>query len=135
MNVELKRSNQKIMKRPFRKEKPIFAVSISTLSIFFLFLLFYGICFFNFEKKNLIPWYVICNWVTWLYQVTYCNLANFATKKVAVRSNFTLFKVLTQYIFCEVLHAEENGSDNFVKKRFLGSYFRNWCRTRNTSSF
>ena len=41
MNVELKRSNQKIIKRPFRKEKPIFAVSISTLSIFFLFLLFF----------------------------------------------------------------------------------------------
>ena len=49
--------------------------------------------------------------------MTYCNLANFVTKKVAVRSNFTLFKVLTQYIFCKVLHAEENGSDNFVKKK------------------
>ena len=41
----------------------------------------------------------------------------FCYKKVAVRSNFTLFKVLTQYIFCKVLHAEENGSDNFVKKK------------------
>ena len=55
--------------------------------------------------------------------MTYCNLANFVTKKVAVRSNFTLFKVLTQYIFCKVLHAEENGSDNFVKKKVLGKLF------------